>query len=101
LKRIIFKTLKVLGWILLSVIVLLICIIVAIQIPYIQNKIKDVALSYVREKIDTPVSLDRIEIAFPKKIVVKGLYVESQERDTLLYTQYLGVNISWTDSKLL
>lgn len=94
MKRIIFKTLKVLGWILLSVIVLLICIIVAIQIPYIQNKIKDVALSYVREKIDTPVSLDRIEIAFPKKIVVKGLYVESQERDTLLYTQYLGVNIS-------
>lgn len=85
---------KIIGWIFVSILVLLLLVIVAIQIPYVQNKVKDVAITFVQDKIGTPVRLDRIEIAFPKKIVVKGLYLESQQKDTLLYTNYLGVDIS-------
>ncbi|MCC9043167.1 translocation/assembly module TamB [Myroides sp. M-43] len=94
MKKITIKIGKILGWFLLSLFLILLILIVAIQIPYIQNKVKDVAITYVQDKIGTPVSLDRIEIAFPKKIVVKNLYVESQQQDTLLYTNYLGVDIS-------
>ncbi|MHC5202608.1 translocation/assembly module TamB domain-containing protein [Myroides sp. LJL119] len=90
-----FKTIvKLLLWVVISVISLLLLVIALIQFPYFQNKIKDVAISYVQDKIGTPVRLDRIEIAFPKKIVIKGLYVESQEKDTLLQSNYIGMDIS-------
>src|SRR5699024_9195170 len=88
------KIAKVAAWVLISLLFLLLAVIIAIQIPFIQNKIKDKALVFMESKIGTPVSLDRIEISFPKKIVVKGLYLESQEKDTLLYTDYLGIDIS-------
>ncbi|MDM1397738.1 translocation/assembly module TamB [Myroides odoratimimus] len=94
MKKITIKIGKILGWFLLSLFLILLLLIVAIQIPAVQNKVKDFAITFVQDKIGTPVSLDRIEIAFPKKIVVKNLYVESQQKDTLLYTNYLGVDIS-------
>lgn len=77
----------------MSIVILLVLIIVAVQIPYVQNKIKNVAITFVQDKIGTKVELDRVEIAFPKKIVIKGLYLESQQNDTLIYTKYLGVDI--------
>lgn len=94
MKKITIKVGKILGWFLLSLFIILLVLIVAIQVPYVQNKVKDIAITYVQDKIGTPISLERIEIAFPKKIVVKNLYVESQQRDTLLYTDHLGVDIS-------
>ncbi|MGL4582104.1 MAG: translocation/assembly module TamB domain-containing protein, partial [Flavobacterium sp.] len=94
MKKITIKVGKILGWFLLSLFIILLVLIVAIQVPYVQNKVKDIAITFVQDKIGTPVSLERIEIAFPKKIVIKNLYVESQQRDTLLYTDHLGVDIS-------
>ncbi|MVX34785.1 translocation/assembly module TamB [Myroides sp. LoEW2-1] len=94
MKKIAIRISKIIGWIVGIIIVLFLLIAIAIQIPYVQNKVKDFAISFVQDKIGTPVSLDRIEIAFPKKVVVKGLYLESQQQDTLLYTKYLGVDIS-------
>lgn len=94
MKKIAVKVAKVFIWgtgIILSILIILI---IAIQIPYVQNKVKDFAISFVQDKIGTPVHLDRIEISFPKTIVVKGLYLESQEQDTLLAAQYVGVDIS-------
>lgn len=88
------KIAKITAWVLISLLFLLLAVIIAIQIPFVQNKIKDKALVFMESTIGTPVSLERIEISFPKKIVVKGLYLESQEKDTLLYTDYLGVDIS-------
>lgn len=81
------------GWIVFSILVLLILLIVLVQIPSVQNTIKDKAISFVEQKIGTPVKLDKIAISFPKKIVVKGLYLESQEKDTLVYVKHLGVDI--------
>lgn len=94
LKNTLFKIAKIFAWILGILVALLLLIIIAIQIPSVQNKIKDKAIVFLETKLGTAVALDRIEIAFPKKIVVKGLYLESQEKDTLLYTGYLGVDIS-------
>ena len=94
MKNTLIKIVKVTAWILAILLFLLLSVIVAIQIPSVQNIIKDKALVFVESKIGTPISLERIEISFPKKIVVKGLYLESQQGDTLLYTDYLGLDIS-------
>lgn len=94
MKKIFVKSAKIIAGILLSILLLFVVLVILIQIPSVQNKIKDQAIQYLEGKIGTKVALQRIEIGFPKKIVVKGLYLESQQQDTLLYAENLAVDIS-------
>ncbi len=94
MKKSIFKIIKIIGWIVFSILTLLILLIVLIQIPFIQQKIKTETITFVENKIGTTVKMERISISFPKEIVVKGFYLESQEKDTLIAVDRLGVDIS-------
>ncbi|MDR2222893.1 MAG: translocation/assembly module TamB domain-containing protein [Flavobacteriaceae bacterium] len=94
MKKVLIKVTKVVAWIILTLFILLLLLIVAIQIPYVQNKVKDYAITFVEDKIGTPVQLDHIEISFPNTIVVKNLYMESQQQDTLVAAEYVGVDIN-------
>ncbi|RXM48615.1 translocation/assembly module TamB [Flavobacterium sp. YO12] len=87
------KTLRVLLWCLVSVIILLLLLIVLIQVPSVQNYVKDKAVTYLQDKIKTKVSLDHISIKFPKDIVLEGFYFEDQKRDTLLAGKRLELDV--------
>ena len=87
------KTLRVLLWCVASIIALLLLLVVLIRIPAIQNFAKDKAITYLHNKIKTPVSLDRILINFPKEIVLEGFYFEDQKKDTLLIGKRLEADI--------
>jgi hypothetical protein len=87
------KTLRILLWVGVSIASFLILLIVAVQIPSVQNYIKDKAITYLNEKIKTKSSLDKIYISFPKNIVVEGFYFEDQKKDTLLSGKRLEVDI--------
>ncbi|HEY5744590.1 MAG TPA: translocation/assembly module TamB domain-containing protein [Chryseolinea sp.] len=86
------RTLKIFGWIFLSVIAMLLVLALVIQIPYVQHKLTAKAVGFLKDKIGTEVRLDHISLSFPKKIVLEGLYVEDQSTDTLLYAGRLAVN---------
>ena len=87
------KTLRVLLWCAASIVALLLLITILIQVPYIQNLVKDKAVTYLHEKIKTKVSLDRITIEFPKDVVLEGFYFEDQNKDTLLAGKRLEADI--------
>jgi hypothetical protein len=87
------KTLRVLLWIVVSIIALLLLLTILIQVPSVQNFAKDKAVTYLNEKIKTKVSLDRIAINFPKEIVLEGFYFEDQKKDTLLIGKRLEADI--------
>jgi translocation and assembly module TamB len=91
-KRYLITFSKVIGWVVLSIFALLIIVALAIQIPFVQNKLVQKAISFLQEKIGTQVSLDHISLSIPKKIVLTGLYLEDQQKDTLLYAGELAVN---------
>jgi translocation and assembly module TamB len=91
-KRIGIKVLKIFGWIVFLVIGLLLLVAVAIQIPFIQNKIKQEAITFLQGKIGTKVALEHFSLSFPKKIVLTGFYMEDQQRDTLVYAGRLGID---------
>jgi uncharacterized protein involved in outer membrane biogenesis len=91
-KRILVRVLKITGWFIFSVIALLLLIALSIQIPWVQQKIKDKAISFLEEKIQTEVRLEHFSLSFPKKIVLTGLYLEDQNKDTLLYAGRLGID---------
>lgn len=87
------KTLRVLLWCVASVIVLLLLLIILIQVPSVQNYVKDKAITYLHDKIKTKVSLDHISIKFPKDVVLEGFYFEDQKRDTLLAGKRLELDV--------
>ncbi len=88
------KTLRVLLWCVLSIVVLLLLLTILIQVPSVQNFAKDKAVTYLQNKIKTKVSIDRIAIHFPKEIILEGFYFEDQEKDTLLSGQRLEADIN-------
>ncbi|SFD11443.1 Family of unknown function [Flavobacterium phragmitis] len=80
-------------WCVVSVVALLLLVIILIQVPSVQNFVKNKAVSYLQDKIKTKVSLDYISIKFPKDVVLEGFYFEGQKKDTLLAGKRLEVDV--------
>lgn len=93
-KKYIRKGLKFILWTIVSIIGLFLLIVLLLQVPYIQNIVKDKAVSYLEKKIGTEVQIGKIEIGLPKKVILTDIYFESQQHDTLLAGQKLAVDIS-------
>ena len=91
-RKYLIATLRVIGWICLSIVGLLVLVSLAIQIPYIQNKLTQKAITFLENKIGTDVHLEHISLTIPKTLVLSGLYLEDQKRDTLLYAGELAIN---------
>ena len=67
-----------------SLLLLFILSFVAIQIPSVQNYAKEKAVAYLEGKIKTKVRIDSLTIAFPKKVILKGVYFEDQKKTLFL-----------------
>ncbi len=91
-KKFLIIALKIIGWTLISILGLLIIISLSIKIPFVQNKLTQKAVSFLKDKIGTEVRLKHISLSIPKKIVLTGLYLEDQANDTLLYAGELAIN---------
>jgi uncharacterized protein involved in outer membrane biogenesis len=89
------KTLKAILWVVISFLLIFIIIAVLIQIPVIQTKLTNYAISFISGKTHTRVSIKKISISFPKSVVIKGLYLEDSKKDTLLYAGAVKVNIAF------
>ena len=68
-----------------------------IQIPAIQNKIVHFATTFISNKTHTRVEIKNISISFPKSVVIKGLFLEDVQKDTLLFANKAKINIALFD----
>jgi translocation and assembly module TamB len=84
---------KVLLWITGTVLGLLLLIIIAFQFTAVQNLITSKLTAYVSSKTGSVIRLEAIKIAFPRTIWIKGLYVEGQKKDTILYAGKVSVGV--------
>jgi len=94
LKKYLRKSLKIVLWIIGSVIALFLLIVLLLQVPYVQNIVKDKAVSYLEGKIGTEVKIGHIEIGLPKKVILEGVFFAGQNGDTLIAGDKLAVDIS-------
>ncbi|MFB0910678.1 MAG: AsmA family protein, partial [Flavobacterium sp.] len=94
MKEYLKKGLKILQWTIGTIIVLFLLLLVLIQIPYVQNFAKEKAVRYIQDKIKTKVVVTKIDIGFPKKIIVEGVYFEDLKKDTLLSANKIVIDIS-------
>jgi hypothetical protein len=88
------KGLKIFLWFIASLILLVVLLAVSLNIPAVQNFVKNRAITYLKNKTKTEVRLESIKIAFPKDVVLNKFYLEDRKGDTLLYAEKLQVNIS-------
>jgi hypothetical protein len=87
-------TLKAILWVVVVFVLLFIIVAGLIQIPAIQNKIIHSVTAYVSNKTHTRVEIKNISISFPKSIVIKGLFLDDLQKDTLLYAGEAKVNMA-------
>ncbi len=84
-------------WVILSFVLIFILVALLIRIPSVQTKIVHYATSFVSKKTHTKVEIKSVSIAFPKSVVIQGLYLEDLNRDTLLYAGKAKVNMALYD----
>lgn len=91
------KGIKVIAWILISILLLLLAIALFVQIPAVQLKIAKYATAWITDKTHGRVELKEFRIKFPKTIVVKSLYLEDLAKDTLVYIGQVKINLTFSD----
>jgi hypothetical protein len=80
---------------LLGILIILITVLFfAVQHEGFQNRMKNIALPYLEEQLQTRIELERIAIRFPDRVVLMGLLVEDEQGDTLISMRELIVDIN-------
>ena len=87
------KFLKILGKILLGLLLFIILLILFIRSPWGQGIIVNKVISYISDKTNTAVSLDKAFITFSGDLQLEGLYLEDKKGDTLIYSEALDADI--------
>ena len=96
-KSVIKTTIKAIIWVALIFVLIFLIIAALIQIPSVQTKVVHFATSFISNKTDTKVEIGSVSIAFPKSVVLEGLYLEDLNQDTLIYAGKAKVNIALYD----
>jgi len=77
------------------VIFLLFTLIVAlVLVPPVQNLIRKKAVSYFEQTLNTRISIGKIYIGLPKKVVIEDVYLEDRQKDTLLHAGSLKADMA-------
>lgn len=101
MRKVIKISAKVVSAIILLLIFLPVCVTLLLDVPSIQNFVVDKAMSFFSQKLETRVSIDRIDLDLFSKVRLRGFYVEDYAQDTLLYVgelkgRFTGFNIKKT-----
>ena len=96
-KSFFYKTLKAILWVAISIVILFIIIAALIQVPAIQNRIIQYTTAFVSNKTHTRVEIKNVSIAFPKSVVIEGLFLDDLHNDTLVYAGRAKINIALYD----
>ena len=73
---------------------LILILVIALQIPAVQQFSKDKVISYLEDKIKTKVVINKVKIGFPKDVILEGVYFQDQKKDTLLAGKKITANIN-------
>ncbi|MCA1746452.1 MAG: AsmA family protein, partial [Bacteroidales bacterium] len=96
-RRYIKTLIKIAIWIIVGFILFFVVVATLIQHPVIQTSILHRITSAVSDKTKTTVEIENIRISFPKSVVVRGVYLDDLQQDTLLYAGSIKVNLALKD----
>ncbi len=77
-----------------SLLFLVALVLLLIQTASVQNFARKKIVSFLEQKLDTKVQIERLDVSFPKMLVLEGVYIEDRTGDTLLAGHQLMVDIN-------
>lgn len=66
-----------------------------VQLPYFQKKISHTIASYLRERIDTEITIEQIEIQPFHKLILKNVYMEDQQGEILFTAKRIACDYNF------
>lgn len=81
---------------LLAILLLFVSIVLLIRTEWAQSKIIGYATNYYEDKTNTTLEIDKLYVTFGGDLLLKGLYAEDQNQDTLLYTKQLQTGVDFS-----
>ncbi|MGJ8590940.1 MAG: translocation/assembly module TamB domain-containing protein [Aquaticitalea sp.] len=88
-----YRALRIFGRIILGILLFLFLLILFVRSPWGQGIIVDKVVSYVSNKTNTKVVVEKLFITFDGNIQLDGLYLEDKKGDTLIYSKSLEANV--------
>lgn len=95
--KVIKKILRILLYFIGGILLLFIISYYALRSPVFQTWASNRAGWYFSKQWGTTVRVEGVDIEFWKKVVLEGVYVEDQHRDTLLFAEKLKIDIGTFD----
>src|SRR5438105_1417574 len=88
--RILLKTLK---YTFVLIILLFVFVVIAINSESCQTWLAHKYASYLSSQLGTRVEIDKVKIQFVKSAVLRGVFIEDNNHDTLLYSKLIEVEL--------
>jgi translocation and assembly module TamB len=88
-----YRGLRIIGRIILAILLFLFLLILFFRSPWGQGIIVNKVVSYVSNKTNTKVEIEKLFITFDGNIQLDGLYLEDRNGDTLVYSKSLEANV--------
>lgn len=93
-KSFVVKIAKIFLYIIIGFIALNLALYGLLSIPSVQKKVVDYAISQLKPIVKTELRIDEVRLKLFNNVDLKGVYIEDQAKDTLLYAQNLEVSLS-------
>ena len=93
-KSIIKKIAKIFLYIIIGIIALNLALYGLLSIPSVQKKVVDYAIAQLKPIVKTELRIDEVRLKLFNNVNLKGVYIEDQTKDTLLYASNLEVSLS-------
>ena len=93
--RIVKKVKHIINWFVWSLLALHILFLIAIHAPFVQSFLGETAASAISEKLGTKVSLGKVEIGFPNRIIFDQVDILDQSNEKLLHAGRLTAKIDF------
>lgn len=93
-KRFFRKIIRILLWVVGSILILIIIIILLLQTPWAQNIIRSKAQTWLAGKLHTRVEIKELSVGFPRTVSLGGVYIEDRQKDTLLSGKKLELGLN-------
>lgn len=94
---------RILKYSLISIFILLIAFFIAIQTSGFQTYLGQKASAWLSDELNTEIKIDKVDINFFNSVLLKGVYVQDLNKDTLLYGSEIICDIkefSYSEYKL-
>ena len=92
-KAILRKTGKIFLYILSGVLILIVIAFIFINTQTGKRFVKNQVVSFLNNKLKTKVAIGSIDYSLPKWVELKNIYIEDQNKDTLLFGEELSVDL--------